>query len=86
MPAFKTLATNVYCKVNFWNVESEMPPPPPKCRHWRVPHFASLVPPHSAPVLSSDDNGQRRTLACRMPTDQWFHGTNHDCRVSALRF
>jgi len=33
MPAFKTLANNVYCKVNFWNVESEMPPPPPKCRH-----------------------------------------------------
>ena len=26
MPAFKTLAADMYCHVKFWNVESEMPP------------------------------------------------------------
>jgi len=30
MPAFKTLATNMYCLLNFWNVEPEVPPP--QCR------------------------------------------------------
>ena len=45
MPAFKTLTISVYCLVNFWNVESETPPPA-KCRPGE-----RLPLPHSSIVL-----------------------------------
>ena len=38
MPAFKTLATNMYCLINVRNVESGIPPPA-KCHQGKMIPF-----------------------------------------------